>query len=191
MADSPQFQQAWLNNLRKLTVVALNLFRKEQLFGGPETDVVLKGLGKSPSDFASDALTEFYANKDSYPKAKSEEQMFAVTVTIMKRDFVDAVSKNHAYTTTKEASGEEFEKFAAPSRDHPERMFDAEDLAKKFYRYTDGDQGLKDVIDAAAYIASNQSEQLKRSDVADLLGISVDEVTKRNKRLNYRFHADD
>lgn len=191
MADTALNQQVWLNVLRKLTAVALNLFGKERLFGGPEWDPVLKGLGKSPSDLAADALTQFYANRAAYPKAKTEDQIFAVAFRIMSRDFIDAVSKNHAYTTTNATSDEEWQTFAALTSDHPERGFDAEDLAKKFYRYVDGDQELKDVIDAAAYLATNQLEPLKRSDIAYLLSISVDEISKRNNRLKYRFHADD
>lgn len=191
MADSALNQQVWLNVLRKLTAVALNLFGKERLFGGPDWDPVLKGLGKSPSDLAADALAEFYANRAAYPKAKTEDQIFAVAFRIMTNDFVDAVSKNHAYTTTMAASDEDWQTFAAPPFDDPERVFDAEDLAKKFYRYVEGDQELKDVIDAAAYLATNQREPLKRSDIADLLSVSVDEISKRNNRLKYKFHADD
>ncbi|MBK9215826.1 MAG: hypothetical protein IPM59_09545 [Chloracidobacterium sp.] len=191
MADSALNQQVWLNVLRKLTAVALNRFGQERLFGGKDWDPVLKGLGKSPADLAADALTEFYANRATYPKAKTEDQIFAVAFRIMSRDFVDAVSKNHAYTTTKATSDEDWQTFAAPPSDDPERVFDAEDLAKKFYRYVDGDQELKDVIDAAAYLATNQREPLKRSDIADLLSVSADEISKRNNRLNYKFHADD
>lgn len=191
MADTALNQQVWLNVLRRLTAVALNLFGKERLFSGPDWDPVLKGLGKSPSDLAADALTEFYANRAAYPRAKTEGQIFAVAFRIMTRDFVDAVSKNHAYTTTKATSDEDWQTFAAPPYDDPERVFDAEDLAKKFYKYVDGDQELKDVIDAAAYLATNQMEPLKRSDIADLLSVSVDEISKRNNRLKYRFHADD
>ena len=191
MADSAQYQEALLNNLRKLTAVAFNLFRKQQLFGGTKSEPVLKGLGKSPQDFAADALTEFLATRDRYPKAKSEDEIFAIAVTILKRDFLDAVSRNHAYLRAKDGAEGEIENFSVPDGDHPSSQFDAEDLARKFYRFADGKQDLKDLIDAAAMLSTKQREILKRSDLADLLGISVEEVTRKNNRLNYRFHAED
>lgn len=64
-------------------------------------------------------------------------------------------------------------------------------LAEHFYKYAAEDQELKDVIDAAAVLAVEQKESLKRDDIANLLGITAKEVTKRNHRLKYRLHADD
>ena len=191
MPDSAVDQQIWLSVLRKLTAVALNLFKKEGLFGGEDFDPVLNGLGRSPQDFAADALTEFYSKRSTYPKARSEDQIFAVAFEIMRHDFLDAVTKNHAYTTTTPTSDKDWEQFVAPASDDPGRIFDAEDLARKCYKFADGHQDLKDVIDAAAYLAMNQREPLKRSDIADLLSVSVEEITKLTNRLRYNFHADD
>jgi DNA-directed RNA polymerase specialized sigma24 family protein len=188
MADSPQSQPGWLANHAKLTAVAFNLFRQERLLGGAEVEPVMKGLGRSPLDFASDAMTEFYENRQKY-RVRSDDEAFAVMVTILKRDFIDAC-KSHAYRTAENDPEEHLPTVSSRGSD-PLSSIEADDLAKKFHPYAKGEQELTDVIDAAAYLAVEQTEPLKRDDIANLLGITRDELTKRNKRLKYNFHAND
>lgn len=186
MADSRQSQQGWLANHAKLTAVAINLFRKQGLFGGIDAEPVLKGIGKSPMDFASDAMTKFYENRDKY-RVRSDDEAFAVMVTILQRGFIDAC-KNHAHKTAKDDPEEHLPTVTAGGGDSFSSL-DAADLARKFYPYAKGDQELIDVIDAAACLAVEQAEPLKRDDIAKLLNIKPKEVDKRNKRLNYNVHA--
>jgi hypothetical protein len=188
MADSPELKPGWLRNHAKLTAVAFNLFRKERLLGGAETEPVMKGLGKSPMDFASDAMTEFYENRAKY-RVRSDDEAFAVMVTILKRDFIDAC-KSHPYKTTANDPEEHLPTVSSRGSD-PLSSTEADDLAKKFHPYAKGDQELTDIIDAAAYLAVEQSEPVKRDDIANLLDITPEEVSKRNKRLKYNFHVTD
>lgn len=189
MADTAHTRTDWLALIGKLTAVAINLFRKEGLSSDRDSESVMKGLGKSPMDFAKAALIELFARKDRYPTT-TDDELFAVAVTILKRDFLDAV-KNHAYKTTRNVTPEVLQQVIAEDSTNPLTEIDAEELAKRFYRYTAGDQDLIDIIDAAAYLSVNQSEQFTRADIADLLSITPEEVTKRNNRLKRKFHADD
>lgn len=93
MGSSAGTDVDWNSLLKKLTAVALNLFRKEGLFAADAS--VMKGLGKSPSDFVHDAITEFYAHREKY-SAATEGEAFAVMVTILQNDFIDAY-RRHAY----------------------------------------------------------------------------------------------
>lgn len=139
-------------------------------------------------DFASDAITEFYENRDKY-RVRSDDEAFAVMVTILKNDFKDA-RKSHAHKTVENDPEQHLATVSAQGSD-PFSPIEAEELAKKFYPYAKGEQDLTDVIDAAAYLAVEQPEPVKRDDIANLLDITRDEVTNRNKRLKYNFHATD
>jgi hypothetical protein len=186
MGGYRQSQQGWLANHAKLTAVAINLFRKHGLFGGIDVDPVMKGVGKSPMDFASDAMTKFYENRAKYHVC-SDDEAFAVMVTILQHSFIDAC-KSHAHKTAKDDPEDHLPTATARGSDAFSSI-EADDLAKKFYPWAKGDQELIDVIDAAAYLAVEQAEPFKRDDVANLLNITPEEVSKRNKRLKYNFHA--
>jgi DNA-directed RNA polymerase specialized sigma24 family protein len=99
MKTTPHPEIDWALLLKKVHAVALNLFRKQGLLAGDNS--VLKGLGLSPKDFAQAAMMEFFKQRDRYT-ATTEGQCFAIIVTILKRDFLDAVTKKHAYTKTDE-----------------------------------------------------------------------------------------
>jgi DNA-directed RNA polymerase specialized sigma24 family protein len=190
MADSSEKQRSWVANLKKLTVVAINLFKQRQFFDSARGEPVMKGLGKSPMDFASDAATEFYTNPLKY-RFKNDGQAFAVMVTILKNDFIDACRK-HSFSKSTEVSDEDLPDLASHHRqDDPSKQFDAEDLAKKFLVYARGDKKLIEVIEATAILAVEQGEVPKRDDIAKFLGIDPGEVTKRTDRLRYNFDTAD
>jgi hypothetical protein len=189
MPDSAQTQRFWISNLAKLTAVAINLFRRKQLFDGLDSEPVMKGLGKSPMDFAADAMTEFYENRSKY-HVRSDDEGFAVMVTILEHDFLDAC-RSHAFERTDDPLHEDREAPATARSSNPLSATEADDLAQKLYPYTHGEAELKDVIDAAAYLAVEQNEQLTRDDVVKLIDITPDEFTKRKNRLAYRFNASD
>lgn len=185
MGSSTGIDIDWNALLKKLTAVALNIFRKEGLFAAD--DSVMKGLGKSPSDFVHDAIMEFYANREKYT-ASSEGELFAVVVTILQNDFKDAY-RRHAYQKSKDLSDEELnERELMPADNDGFATFESKVLAEQFYKYVDGDQELKEVIDAAAILAVEMNGPVKRDDIASLLGITPVELTKLNHRLQYRFH---
>ena len=177
----------WLSLLRKLSAVAINLFRKERLFAAEES--VMKGLGKSPSDFAHEAIMEFYANREKYA-VPTDGDVFAVVVTILQNNFKDAY-RRHSYKTSTDPSPDDIgQRETAIATDDGFNSFEANVVAQHFYKYADGDPELKEVLDAAAILAVELNGPVKRDDIASLLGITPDEVTKRNHRLQYRFHND-
>lgn len=184
MKDKPLPSIDWDSILLRSLAVAFNLFRKQGLIAGP--DAVLKGVGKSPGDLVNDAVATLYANFSKYD-ADTEGKCFALIIKIMKNDFLDIVTKNSAYRTSDDVDEDEFRD---QSVDHNgSKVVTIADLAKKFYMYADDDAEAKEVIDAAAMIAVEQSTPVTREDIASLLRITPEEVTKRTARLRYRFHA--
>lgn len=176
----------WDSLLKQLTLVAIRRFKKEGLIGGK--DAVLKGLGDSPEDFVKQAVIDFFGSFHKY-KVETEGECFALIVTIMKRNMDDKISKAHAYKKTVDADEDELSKQRAelPASDDGFKRNRADELAQSFHKYAGGHQELKDVIDAAALLAFEREGPVKRADIADLLNISPEEVTKRNGRLQYSF----
>lgn len=190
MADSSENQRSLIANLGKLTTVAINLFKQRQLFDSADGEPVMKGIGKSPMDFAADAMTEFIATRDRY-RAKTDGEEYAVMVTILKNDFIDACRK-HAFSKSKDLPDEHAAAVASNRRaDDPSTQFDAEDLAQKFRVHARGDEKLIEVLEAIAILAVEQGEIPKRDDIAKFLEIDPKEVTKRNNRLRYNFDTSD
>ncbi|MGI8544128.1 MAG: hypothetical protein ACR2MD_11730 [Aridibacter sp.] len=188
MKSSPHPDIDWTSLLKKVLVVAVNLFRKQGLFAGEDSDSVLKGLGISPEDLAHTALKEFFKYRERYD-APTEGQCFAVIVTIMKNDFLDLVTKKHAYIKTNDITDEQLDQHTNDliASNDGFSNFEAKALAEQFYKYASDDQQLRDIIDAAAILATEQKAEIKRADIADLVGITPEEVTKRNERLRYKF----
>lgn len=188
MKSSPHPDIDWTALLKKVLVVAINLFRKQGLYADKDSESVLKGLGLSPEDLAHTALKEFFMHRERY-NAPTEEECFAVIVTIMKNDFLDLVTKKHAYiktdNLTDEQHNQQMEHLAASNDGF--NNFEEKVLAEQFYKYAGDDQGLRDIIDAAAILITEQKAEIKRADIADLVGITPEEVTKRNGRLRYKF----
>lgn len=76
MKSSPHPDIDWTSLLKKVLVVAINLFRNQGLYANEDSDSVLKGLGISPEDLAHTALKEFFKHrvlsieKDTMPPLK-------------------------------------------------------------------------------------------------------------------------
>jgi DNA-directed RNA polymerase specialized sigma24 family protein len=190
MIDSSEKQRSWVANLKKLTVVAINLFKQRQLFDSARNEPVMKGLGKSPMDFASDAATEFYANPHKY-RIKTDGEAFAMMVTILKNNFIDAC-RNHAFVRATDMPDEDLPDRASQHRqDDPSLQFDAEDLARKFLVHARNDKKLVEVVEATAILSVEQGEIPKRDDIAKFLGVDAGEISKRNTRLRYNLDTSD
>lgn len=154
MADSVQSQPPSLANLRKLTAVALNLFRTQGWIGGADAEFVMKGLGKSPIDFAADAMTEFYAQADRYT-IQSEDDAFALMVTILQHRFIDACRK-HAHSKTADVQEDQLPEREGPNSSDSLRAEEMEALAYKFRKYADGKKDLIELVDAVAILVVEQ-----------------------------------
>jgi len=187
MKSTPHPDIDWNSLHRKVLAVALNLFRKQGL--DARDNSVLKGLGASPSDLAQDSMKEFFAHRNRYD-ADTEDKCFAIIVTILRHDFLDLVTKKHAYTTTddvqEEVLQEKIQNIQAVDNGFTE--FETQVLAEEWHKYAAGDQELKDLIDATALVAVEQTAEPKSEDIAYALGISLEEVKKRKGRLLYRYH---
>jgi DNA-directed RNA polymerase specialized sigma24 family protein len=185
MKMSPHPDINWDSLARRVLGIALSLFRKQGLFY-PHS--VLKGLGFSAGDLAQEAMREFLTHRDRY-EAKTEDQCLAIIAQIMKNDFLDAVTRKHAYIKTDNIEAEELtekNKGVAASDDGLKNTR-VQELAGSFQSYAGDDPELRDIIEAAAVLAEEQTD-FKREDIANLLGISPGEVTKRTSRLKYNFN---
>lgn len=182
MKDKPYPDIDWKSLLRRVRARAINLFRAEGLIYGDEAS--LEGLGKSPEDLAHDALIELFGRIDKYD-ADTEGKCFALANRILERRFLDAVSKNRAYITSAALTDEEFADIPASPRLASKKV-EVADIAKKLYRYTDGDPQLEELIDAAALLAVEQKATIQHNDLATLLRTTVEDVRRRLARLEYR-----
>lgn len=186
MKSSPHPDIDWDSVVRKLTAVAINKFRGHGLYHSDGS--VLAGLGTSPSDLAYDALLEFFGTKTSNPP-QSEDECFALCVTILGHRFIDAM-RRHAHKLTDPISSDDVmnERENIAAVDDGLSEVEANILAEANYKFTNGEQELRDVIDAAALL-SVSVPRVKRDDIASLLAITPAEVTKRNERLQYNRNA--
>lgn len=182
MKNKPLPDIDWRSLLRRLTARAVNLFVSQGLSG---KEGVLKGLGDSPEDFAKNALAELFGSIHKYD-ADTEGKCFALANKILKQRFIDAVSKAHAHTKSVEV-GDEGLPDLPDAEEPPSREVEIWDVAKGLYKYAEGDSELKDVIDAAALVAIEQTAPVQHSDIAAVLNISVKEVRKRLARLRDRY----
>jgi hypothetical protein len=139
----------------------------------------------SAKELAYSATLEFIKKQDEY-RPKSDGDRFRLILTIMWRDFIDLVKKGREFQRTvilDDAVGgngqSELEKLPDPTDGFASA--EAASVARSLYPLTDGEQELKDVIDAVAVFGCR-----KREDIADLLSTSPEEITKRQKKLKYR-----
>ena len=187
----------WGNLLMRLTSAAKKLFRQ----GGCDPNQDLPGTDVSAEVLALDAAIEFFEGEKVKWKPKSiDDDPFPLIMTVMRHNFIDIVrSAGHRRARlleplTDEEGASAFEHLATSDSNigkllaNPSGFTDvearilADEMAEEFYVYADGDQDLKDVIDAVIY-----GECRKRREIADLLTISVQEVTDRWKRLRYNY----
>jgi len=171
----------WLSLSRRLTARAVGLFRAQELSGN---EGVLKGLGKSAEDFATEALAELLKDIHKYD-ADTEGKCFALASTILRHRYTDAVSKAHAYLKAKDV--DEQTSLGVAGRATPaSKEVDAWDLAKKYHALAGGDAELVEIIDAIAVIATEQRADIQADDIASLLGIPIKEARRKIARLDYR-----
>jgi hypothetical protein len=172
----------WESLLRRLTAVALGWFGQRNCRGEGS---VLPGTGKSPPDLAYDALVAFLKNQQAY-RVKSDDDLFRLIVTIMKRDFFDLVKPRREYDrivildaghddglSERLANEEDTSDVSAAA--------DAASAAKRFYHLAEGEQPLIDFIDAAAEFG-----HLPRNEIAELVRVTESELTNMKKKLRYR-----
>ncbi len=172
----------WESLLKRLTAVAFGWFADR---GCTDDESVLPGTGVSAKDLVYSATLEFLKKEGQY-RVKSDEDRFRVIYTIMWRDFVDLVRKGreHYRTVILDAAldadgGSQFENL--PDSKDSFASAEAASVARSLYPLTDGEQGLKDLIDAVAIL-----DRREREDQAYLLDVTPEEITNMKKKLKYR-----
>lgn len=164
----------WKSFTDKLTAIAIKWFRLKGYFDGEDFESVLKGVASSPRDLAQNAAMEIFRQLEKY-KPKSEDDCFRLAYRIMQNDFIDLLRKPH-YRKTDAIEDFKIEIIlSTPSSVEKTLVADA------FYDLAEGEQELIDFIDAVISL-----KVYKREDVADLLNISLQEVTNRQRILTYR-----
>lgn len=177
-SQSPEVN--WESLLKRLTAVAFGWFGNR---GCSDDESVLPGTGMSAKELVYSATLEFIKKEGEY-RPKSDEDRFRLILTIMKRDFIDIVRRLGKHKTitldaVRDDGRNEFENLPDPNDGFASA--EAASVARSLYPLTQGEQELKDVIDAVAVFGCR-----KREDIADLLSTSPEEITKRQKKLKYR-----
>ena len=168
----------WKSLLTRLTAVAFGWFNNR---GCRDDEAVLPGTGMSAKDLAFKARLEFIKNESKY-QTKSDEDRFRIMVTIMRNDFFDLVKRLETKRTVfldSAADGRGFENLPDPNSGFA--TAEAASVARSLYPLAEGERELIDLIDAVAIFGCR-----KREEIADLLAVSPQEITNRQKKLKYR-----
>ena len=184
----------WPLLLKRLIISAEEWFAQEKCFG---EEAVLPATGKSAKDLVYDAVEEFIdRNSDWRPNSpeKVTDELYLLLRKVIRHDFLDLVKKGRAYKTTKvlDIRGDEEGKASsyntesgvdnlASVSDEDSYIFDTVITLRDVSKIVEGDSELKEVVEAVL-----QQGCIKREDIAACLGISVQEVTKRKRRLRLK-----
>jgi len=168
----------WQSLLKRLIAVAFGWFNSR---GCHDDEAMLPGTGMSAKELAFKARLEFIKNESRY-HTKSDEDRFRLMVTIMRNDFFDLVKRLETKRTvflnsTTDDGGLE----NMPDPNSGFANTEAASVARSLYPLAEADQELLDLIDAVAIFGCR-----KREEIADLLGVSAQEITNRQKKLKYR-----
>jgi hypothetical protein len=139
--------------------------------------------GVSPKDLAMEAVLEVLEKYQQAGNPKTEKELFSIAATVMWHDFLDLVESSPYKTSLR------IDDIVNSRTDHEElarqdgnlKLVEDKQAAERFYRLADGDQELIDFIDAVVEL-----KVYKREDIAELLGVTPQEVTNRARRLRYR-----
>jgi hypothetical protein len=175
-------QPDWESLLKRLTAVALRWFGDRNCRG---EDAVLPGTGCTAKDLAYSAALEFLRNEGKY-RVKSDDDRYRLIVTIMRRDFLDMVKPRREHSRTVILDGEDDRvQFESLSEQQDTRdvsaAVEASSEAKRYYHLAEGEQPLIDFIDGAAEFGN-----LPRKELAELVGVTPNELTNMQKKLRYR-----
>lgn len=192
--DSYRSVIQWDRLIKRLVASAQKWFVEEECF---EQDDVLPGTGKSAKELVFDAVTGFIKKEINWYPASSEsanEEVYQLLRKVIRHDFLDLVKEGRAYKKTQvvdaikdeEADGSESARQLALEElpDAFNEGFYDLDVAMTLRRIIPllkGDYQLEEYVKAVL-----RHGCIKREDIATCLGISPDEVTKRQRRLQLR-----
>ena len=172
MVDGRQHSLAgidWPDLQRRLTVYGIALFR---------ADRVMQGTGLSPADLAGGVILQLFRGKIGYD---GRRPLLPLLKKALYHDFLD-LKKSAAQRTTVILEGTEndegeviggLESVPAPEAPQPDVLF-----REIVYGAIGNDRELRDFACAVLELGAS-----KPADIASLLGVTVDEVENRRKRL--------
>lgn len=149
-----------------------------------KTDPMIKGVG--PPDLAQRAIGVIVQKYHHFVDVGSEDDILNLAYRIMWRDFLDLVrSKDYRTKDSLDEIRADQDDFAggATGATQYQDLAD-EEAAKDFYELAAGDSELIEYIEAVLEV-----KVYKREVIAELLGISPQEVTNRQRRLRYKYIA--
>lgn len=165
--------------MKRLTALALSWFRRE---GYGYEGSVLPNTGISPEDLACNAIAEFVEEVLEKPLRwklnDPHENLFPYIEKIMRHDFLDLVKDGRAYKRTVIPNPKS--KDSEETAGHTDGFYcaDAKILADDIYALVGDNRKLKDFVDAVLLFGKH-----KREDIAEILGISPQEVTNLKREL--------
>jgi len=146
-------------------------------------NLVITGTGETIDNVAVDAVMELFDKLGENYKPKSQDECYYLTKVIMKHKVIDLFRKSSYKTTSPiedmpDAEKAEVENILIDTKtlDDAEKL----ELAEYYYQFANNETELKEIIDAVVFC-----EEIEPRNIADLLGITVDEVHRRKKRLKY------
>lgn len=146
-------------------------------------NLVIKGTGETVDNVAVEAVMELFDKLGEEYKPKSQDECFYLSRKIMKHKIIDLFRKSSYKTTSpiedmSDAEKAEVENILFDTK----TLNDAQKLklAEDYYQFANDETELKEIIDAVVFC-----EEIEPRSIADLLGITVDEVHRRKKRLRY------
>jgi hypothetical protein len=196
MTSSRSPQIDWGSLLVRLTPVAKKMFKQN----GFDPNQDLPGTCVSVEFLVNGAAIEFFewCGKGKWKRKTIDDDPFPLAYAIMRRNFIDltrSASHKRSKVTdqiTDNEGGSFLEHLPAFDRAlnklliNPTVGFaevEAKILAEEFYPYAEGNQDLRNVIDAVVYCQCR-----KPSEIAEWLDdISPQEVTDRWEKLRYNY----
>ena len=168
----------WQRALGKLTYSATRWMVGKR--GVDRDDPIIKG--RSPGDLAQEALIEVIEKYGKLAKTGTDEELLGLAYRIMYRDFLDLVrSKEYRGRERLDDPTLGLEESLSSVETQYQELEDA-DLISELYAIAADDGELKDFIDAVVEL-----NLYKREHVAEILDVSPQEVTNRQRRLGYQY----
>jgi hypothetical protein len=180
--------------VKRLTACAAKWFLQEGCSG---EESVLPATGKSAKDLAFDTVTEFIKGRVKWQPTSEESadvELYRLLRKVMRNDFLDLVKEGREYKRTKVLEPSEGGEGAWGEYSSKATLAnlpsDAEDgfyslnaamVARRVLSLIKGDSELEDYVNAVL-----RSGCTKREDIAAYLGITVEEVTSRRKKLRIK-----
>jgi DNA-directed RNA polymerase specialized sigma24 family protein len=171
----------WLSLNRRLLACALRWF-KERGCSGP--DSMLPGTGMSAKDLAADTIMEL-VKRDQGHTTSSSEDPFPFALKMMKNDFYDLVKSAEfkrtliVETTDVDSSQEEIDSYYVSNTGF--EAAEAAALVESLLRILRPDPKMKAYLET--WLIKGIS---RRTDIADEMGVTEQEVTNIKRRLLYK-----